>query len=1006
MKFSELKKTLPLIFTFLHFYSNAQEQYLVDKIAIEVINSSREFAFTNKEDTYYYSETNSEHRSSWQGFNVFGREYLEDYLFQLDESLLKRNFVKKTLVLPYQLKRIYNNGVEETLTLLDSFPVVIVDIKLPKTQKVSFFPLVSDFKKKSDFIISASNNVLLIVRKNHTERTQKQNYPVYLGIASNKKFNLLDEQSFSNNYSPAGCKFLENNIRIAIGVGDTPEHTVRMLNYVLKNSEILIQKRKDRMEKVLQDTFVETENEEFNRALMWAKLSMDALIMNQVTKGIFAGLPWFNNYWGRDSFISLPGATLVTGNFSEARKILTSFAVFQEQDESSINYGRIPNIITTTHKSYNTADGTPRFVIAAYEYYKYSGDKNFVEEIFPYLKIAIEGSLKYRTDKFYFLTHDDADTWMDAVGPDGPWTPRGNRANDVQALWYEQLICSAEFAKVLNKHQLAEEWLKISDSLKNNFTRYFLDSSKGFIFDHLNADDSPDLKDRPNQIFCTNLLNDHLRTKILANVIRNLTFEYGVASLSQEDEQFHPYHQNPPFYVKDAAYHQGTVWTWLSGEVISELCYFDCKEKAYTLTKNLVHQILNHGAVGTISELLDAHPKSQNEEPALSGTFSQAWSLAEFIRNFYQDYLNIQFDFSNERRIHLHPRIPEPLGNVRAKIKFGDEYFTIIYSNKNLPLIEIADVNIYSPISLTVELNSNGKEFSCSNTIVNSSYIKVSLIDTMDIICDCKPEISKPIVKVSERELYFRDILMNTPFAVPRISADYAVLKPPTYKLLNNKEIKKVNIHAVNLIDVNDPAYDDTGYTGYKYPLNPNFVDGILDVLNFKVDYDSENVYFNFKFRKLTNPGWHPEYGFQLTYIAIAIDEDGKVESGRREIGMNSKYVLAEDEAFEKIIYVGGGLRIENEKGDIIALYVPVDSDVNNPLGDISNSIVSFSLPVEIIEKPERNWRFIVLVGAQDDHGGAGLGDFRNVDSIESEWSGGGKTNPNLPNVYDILKTF
>ena len=58
------------------------------------------------------------------------------------------------------------------------------------------------------------------------------------------------------------------------------------------------------------------------QALRWLQLTMDSLVTRQRGDGIYAGLPWFNEYWGRDSFISLPGATLVTGHFDEARAIL------------------------------------------------------------------------------------------------------------------------------------------------------------------------------------------------------------------------------------------------------------------------------------------------------------------------------------------------------------------------------------------------------------------------------------------------------------------------------------------------------------------------------------------------------------------------------------------------------------------------------------------------------------------------------------------------------------
>ena len=68
--------------------------------------------------------------------------------------------------------------------------------------------------------------------------------------------------------------------------------------------------------------YVSTDDPQLTAALRWLSLTTDSLVTEQRGDGIYAGLPWFNEYWGRDSFISLPGATLVTGQFEEARAVL------------------------------------------------------------------------------------------------------------------------------------------------------------------------------------------------------------------------------------------------------------------------------------------------------------------------------------------------------------------------------------------------------------------------------------------------------------------------------------------------------------------------------------------------------------------------------------------------------------------------------------------------------------------------------------------------------------
>jgi len=158
------------------------------------------------------------------------------------------------------------------------------------------------------------------------------------------------------------------------------------------------------------------------------------------------------------------------------------------------------------------------------------------------------------------------------------------------------------------------------------------------------------------------------------------------------------------------------------------------------------------------------------------------------------------------------------------------------------------------------------------------------------------------------------------------------------------------------------------------------------------------------RFRDLVQPGWHPEYGFQLTYVAIAIDQEGIPGSGVRDIGMNANYRLPEDFGYERIIYVGGGLRVDDAQGNVLAEYVPTEK--GHPLGDTQTKTISFAVPIEILGRPSERWRFAVLVGAQDDHGGAGLGEFRNVARVATEWNGGGgvKETGNC-NVYDFLLT-
>ncbi|MBX2992916.1 MAG: hypothetical protein KF749_17330, partial [Bacteroidetes bacterium] len=959
-------------------FSTAFSQSL-DELAIEVSGISREFAYTNKETAFLYGETNSANKTSWQGFNVFGIEFLDDYEIWVDEKKLDRASALKTIVYPDYLKRTYKNGIVEEVRLADSLAVFSVTITAPKPIHIDVVPYFSDGQSADQYDIRLKSELALVARTSHLERATNQpaSPPLWLALHGSGFLPQLKSDKKGLQFSPIMMIAQRTKSHtIVFSVANTLEEAEVAAKTYLARKEHYHEKRRARMEKLLHETRVETDNKQFNKALAWAKLSLDALIMNQITKGIFAGLPWFNNYWGRDTFISLLGATLVQGRFTEAKQILQSFAAYQQLDGNSTDYGRIPNIITTTDKAYNTADGTPRFVMMARDYVERSGDSTFMLEIYPTILRSIEGTLKYHCDSLGFLTHGDAETWMDAVGPDGPWSPRGNRANDIQALWAKQLEAGIWFASRIGDVTSAALWNSQLQKLKKNFPHYFF--YKGGIADHVNKDGTPDDQLRPNQIFVSPLLDESMRAEVLLSVTNNLTYEYGVASLSQNDENFHPYHQYSPYYPKDAAYHNGTVWTWVQGPVISELCAFNKQELAWRISRNTIHQILNRGAVGTQSELLDAIARPKEKEPRLSGTFSQAWNLAEVIRNFYDDYLGIRVDMLRHH-LTLRPKLPAALGSIRATINLNGRAVPIeVLQRDDSTLVQIDGRNFRRGGTAEINLPRKGNEEISSRFLLPPNSTSRYVVKGSGVSLEIN-EVKATDITTTYSKRLIPESLAKLNLATPKLKSGLRALKGPDHPLLTNSQVKLSNPKAKQIVNAHDPEGDDLGTGAYDYPKNSAFVPGSFDLTGFSCSVDEKNAYFRLSFRALSNPGWHPEYGFQLTYAAIAIDQDGVKDSGKRLVEQNANYVLDERHAYEKLILVGGGVRLEDDKEKILAEYRPAEADVANPLGDMKTGTISFAIPLKYFGTPTRDWTFTVLVGAQDDHGGAGLGEFRTV---------------------------
>jgi glycogen debranching enzyme len=421
-------------------------------------------------------------------------------------------------------------------------------------------------------------------------------------------------------------------------------------------------------------SYLATSDAEYNKALNWAKASAGMFVVEEFGTGIWAGLPWFRDNWGRDTFIALPGTLLVSGQFEEAKAVLSNFARYQNLDARDKEYGRIPNRVSATEKTiYNTVDGTPWMLREALEYIRYTGDREFAAQMYKLALPYFEGAIANHTDRQGLLSHDSADTWMDArIDNKQPWSARGPRAVEIQALWYTALQTGAYLAQQAGDKAKAREWSALAAKAQRSFLSTFWDGA--IMADRLREDGSRDMRVRPNQLMVVSIPFDDfvppaVQARVTRNAVSQLLYPHGIASLSQDDRYFHPRHENPDFHHKDAAYHQGTIWGWNAGFTVTALSRFGYQDLAWPLTQNLGRQILGLGTLGTMSELLDALPDAGGK-PTPSGTWAQSWSVAEYARNGYQDYVGFKPDLL-ANTLAFTPAIPAAWTSFYAVLPFG-----------------------------------------------------------------------------------------------------------------------------------------------------------------------------------------------------------------------------------------------------------------------------------------------------------------------------------------------
>ncbi len=670
-------------------------------------STSYEFAFTNKKAMSYTGETNKLSRSKYQGLVNNDHKYLENFWLRLDEyggsgETLDDNNVSGAVIYPQRLVRTFSIAeAREEIFLPDNFPVLAVTYFVSYSGSLTLYPEFnfgwkggSSGNRNYQSEWDAANEILYV-------RVTDGRAPGYLGVKCSlpMTYNDYTDDFYTAKEYPtdeARCDFdggesyrggdLSLNIdkgyvTFVFSYGADKPSALNNAQTVLANLTFLKAGKRQRLENMLIDSSFSTENTVFDKAMKWAMISMDSLIMDQTGVGIFAGLHWFNNYWGRDTFISFPGAVLCTGKFDEARQILETMIALQDTDPGSETYGRVPNLVVPgTEPFYNTADGTPWFIREFYEYVLYSGDVQFAFDNFDTVINAVEGELIKRTDEHKFSLHDEEETWMDAqqwfTGDDLsiPCSPRGERSVEIQALWYTELLSGAALAEIIGDQGHHDAYSELAETLKNNFNARYWNPDAGCLFDHLDSNDIGDPRIRPNQTFAVTvpwspLLTENKQLRVTNTVRDNLLWDHGIGSLNEDDPYFFPYAYYCILFHRDLAYHNGDVWVWLSGPVISALTKFGELNAAYSLTQTMTDHILNDGCLGSLCEIM--HGGLWDGEEVEAGTVSQAWSLAEYIRVFYQSYAGLKVDAVNNI-IEMEPAMPEELGDVSFRFRVKD----------------------------------------------------------------------------------------------------------------------------------------------------------------------------------------------------------------------------------------------------------------------------------------------------------------------------------------------
>ena len=364
-------------------------------------------------------------------------------------------------------------------------------------------------------------------------------------------------------------------------------------------------------------------------------LAADAYIARRDStdgKTILAGYPLFSD-WGRDTMISLPGCTLSTGRYEDAKSILRTFLAYERN-------GLVPNLFPEGESKpmYNTVDAALLLIDAVWQYHHRTGDDDFVKEAWPVMERIVHF---YQTGTDHAISMDtdgliragdglDQVTWMDVRVNDILPTPRHGKPVEINAYWFNALKIMESFCAITGCD--ATPYAALADRVKESFVRSFYMEDKGYLKDVLSGTKS-DEQIRCNQIWAVSMpftmLSPEQEKSVVETVRRHLYTPCGLRTLSPEDPEYRG-HYGGSMLERDLAYHQGTTWVFPMGAYY--LAYMKTHEHASDYVRSQLEALepmLYEGCAGQLPEIYGGDFPTESK-----GCFGQAWSVSEILRVF------------------------------------------------------------------------------------------------------------------------------------------------------------------------------------------------------------------------------------------------------------------------------------------------------------------------------------------------------------------------------------